>query len=159
MFWQESCPVSFTQNQVWVKVNFSFSVNSDAFLLWWTLFHLYSVSKKRHITDMHWKCSHKAVKNSIFKTSIKYMLYAVNCKQYTVSYRYSFCISKEKLKYKSNLLPKSNHQCLQLCCLLLFCVSAVFVTDTVFVVISCQDWLGLNISSNGQEVVWFFLIQ
>lgn len=37
-----------------------------------------------------------------------------------------------------------------------FCVSAVFITETVFVVISCQGWLGLYISSDGQEAVWFF---
>lgn len=83
-FWQESSPANFSQNLVWVKVYFS--SHSDAFLFWCTLFHLHSVSRKGRITDMHWKCPHKAVKNCIFKTSIKYMAYAVNCKEYIASY-------------------------------------------------------------------------
>lgn len=84
IFWQEFSPANFSQNLVWVKVNFS--SHSDAFLFWCALFHLYSVSRKGRITDMHWKCPHKAVKNCIFKTSIKYMVYAVNCKEYILSY-------------------------------------------------------------------------
>lgn len=31
-----------------------------------------------------------------------------------------------------------------------------FRTEAAFVVTSCQGWLGLNISSDGQEAVWFF---
>lgn len=99
-FWQEFSSANFTQNLVWVKVNFS--SHSDVFLFWCTRFHLHPVSRKGRITDMHWKCPHKVVKNCIFKTSIKYTVYAVNCKHYVVSYQYTvICISKEKLEWES----------------------------------------------------------
>lgn len=38
-----------------------------------------------HITDKHWKCSYKAVKTGIFKTSIKYMLKCISTLSITLN--------------------------------------------------------------------------
>lgn len=99
-FWQESHPVSVIQNQVWVRVNFSFTFWCISILM----YTVSSVSKKGRITDMHWKCSYKAVKNCIFKTSIKYMLYAVNCNRIFYLISIVIYISKGKLKWESPCL-------------------------------------------------------
>lgn len=76
------------------------SGETDAFLIWCTLFHLYSVSKKGQITDMHWKCSYAAVKYCVFRTSIERMLYAVNCKRHIVSAYIVICSIFPKIKHK-----------------------------------------------------------
>lgn len=105
-FWQESSPVNFSQNLVWVKVNFS--PHSDAFLFWCTLFHINSVSRKVHNTDVHRKFLHKPVKNCIFKTSIKYMVYAVNCTQYIVPYQHSYLYFQRKTQMRIAVSPLWN---------------------------------------------------
>lgn len=53
-------------------------------------------------------------------------------------------------KIKRFHLSKSSHQCLVVLSFTFLCFCSI-VTETVFVVISCQDWLGLNISSDRQE--------
>lgn len=122
---------NFSQNLVWVQINFC--SHSHAFLFWCSLFDLRSVSRQGHTTHILWKFLHKPVKNCIFKTSIKCKVYVVNCKSYIVPYWLSYlyiqrkssnekhCVSTVKQK-KSHECMSSNHKCLQLCCLLLFFV-------------------------------------
>lgn len=87
-----------SQNLVWVQINFC--SHSHTFLFWCTLFHLHSVSRQGHTTHILWKFLHKPVKNCIFKTSIKYVVYVVNCKSYYLTGLVT-CISQEKLKWES----------------------------------------------------------
>ncbi len=141
-FWQEFSPASFSQNPVWVKVNFS--LHSDVFLFWCTLFYLYSVRRKGSIIDMHWKCPHKAVKNCIFKTSIKYMVYAVNCTQYVAQYLCSYLYFQSKAQTKITEIEKDSliyilQSCMSSVLLsFTFLCFAAFRTETLFVVTSCQ---------------------
>lgn len=70
----------FESKSAHILMHFYFDVHCFIFIL---------SAGKGCIADMHWKCSHKAVRDCIFKTSIKYTVYAVNCKQYIVSYQHT----------------------------------------------------------------------
>lgn len=76
------------------------------------------------------------------------------------------CIAKEKLKWeplcfrseigKDSLIYTLQSWRSSVLLSFTFLCFVVFRTETVFVVTSCQGWLGLNISCSGQEAVWFF---
>lgn len=108
-FWQDSRPVNFIQNLDLSQSRLELHILMH-FLFWCTLFHLYSVSKKGRSIDMHWKCSYKAVKKFIFKTSIKYMLYAVSCKQHIVSYQRTVIYFQRKAQMRIALPTLSNRR-------------------------------------------------
>lgn len=116
------------------------------------------------IENVHTKLS----KYCIFETSIKYMVYSALSTMSGISYliiSICICMSKEKLKWEPLCLWNRKrfinlHRPIRnVFSFVVFYFSLFlrcFGKETVFAVTSCQGWLGLSISSKGQEAVWFF---
>lgn len=162
-FLQKHHLVIFSQNLFGVN----FSLLSDAFIFWCTLFHLYSVSRQgvllMSIGNIHTKLSRTA----FLKTSIKhiavYMLSTLrNILYFIETHSYLYFPPKKRANQWFALMRKifinlhSPIMNLLSFVIFYFSFSPVLRLEKVFVVTSCQGSLGLSISSDGQEAVWFF---